>query len=190
VSQVIAVRHRTGKAIARSRYLGGAGRECCPLKEASARTRRRRSLWTSSERVNRGMAHARFRRGIAEVWASSSVTTVDRPVWEPAEEPPETPASIRYRERGCPFGIPDRNVRTSTACPDVQSLDETPSCSSARAQSHSRRPAARVGQDCTKASRSALMVSASVVGMPCGNPLYVFSVPFCRSRADSGPESA
>jgi hypothetical protein len=26
------------------------------------------------------------------------------------------------------------------------------------------------GQDCTKASRSALIVSASVVGMPCGNP--------------------
>jgi hypothetical protein len=25
-------------------------------------------------------------------------------------------------------------------------------------------------QDCTKASRSALIVSASVVGMPCGNP--------------------
>ena len=51
-------------------------------------------------------------------------------------------------------------------------------------------PSRRVGQDCTKASRSALIVSASVVGMPCGNPWYVFSVPFCTSRADSGPESA
>src|ERR1700751_1337499 len=29
-----------------------------------------------------------------------------------------------------------------------------------------------------KASRSALIVSALVVGMPCGNALYVFSVPF------------
>jgi putative transposase len=45
-------------------------------------------------------------------------------------------------------------------------------------------------EDCTKASRSALIVSAWVVGIPCGNPLYVFSVPFCTSRADSGPESA
>jgi hypothetical protein len=46
------------------------------------------------------------------------------------------------------------------------------------------------GQGCRKASRSALIVSASVVGMPCGNPWYVFSVPCLRSRADSGPESA
>jgi hypothetical protein len=35
-----------------------------------------------------------------------------------------------------------------------------------------------------------LIVSAWVVGMPWGNPLYVFSVPFGRSCADSGPESA
>ena len=33
-----------------------------------------------------------------------------------------------------------------------------------------RAPSRRGGQDCTKASRSALIVSASVVGMPCGNP--------------------
>jgi hypothetical protein len=45
-------------------------------------------------------------------------------------------------------------------------------------------PGRRAGQDCRKASRSASIVSAW------GNPLYVFSVPFCRSRADSGPESA
>jgi hypothetical protein len=51
-------------------------------------------------------------------------------------------------------------------------------------------PPGRVGQDCTKASRSGLIVSACVVGMPCGKPLYVFSVPFCTSSADSGPESA
>jgi hypothetical protein len=51
-------------------------------------------------------------------------------------------------------------------------------------------PGRGIGQDCTKASRSALIVSAWVVGIPCGNPLYVFSVPFCTSRADSGPESA
>jgi hypothetical protein len=48
-------------------------------------------------------------------------------------------------------------------------------------------PFRRVCQDCRKASRSALIVSACVVGMPCGNPVYVFSVPFCRSFADSGP---
>ena len=29
----------------------------------------------------------------------------------------------------------------------------------------------RVSQDCTKLSRSGLIVSAWVVGMPCGNPL-------------------
>jgi hypothetical protein len=51
-------------------------------------------------------------------------------------------------------------------------------------------PTAGAGQDCRKASRSASIVSAWVVGMPCGNPWYVFSVPFCTSFADSGPESA
>jgi hypothetical protein len=51
-------------------------------------------------------------------------------------------------------------------------------------------PPGRVGQECTNASRSGLIVSACVVGMPCGKPLYVFSVPFCTSSADSGPESA
>ena len=47
-----------------------------------------------------------------------------------------------------------------------------------------------VAQDRMKSRRSALMVSACVVGMPCGKPWYVFSVPFGRSFADSGPESA
>ena len=42
----------------------------------------------------------------------------------------------------------------------------------------------------TNASRSALMVPASVVGIPCGKPLYVFSVPFFSNFADSGAESA
>ncbi len=51
-------------------------------------------------------------------------------------------------------------------------------------------PSRLADQDCKKASRSALIVSAWVVGMPCGNPEYVFSVPFCTSCADSGPESA
>ena len=32
-------------------------------------------------------------------------------------------------------------------------------------------PRCRVGQDCTKVSRSASIVGASVVGMPCGKPL-------------------
>jgi hypothetical protein len=38
-----------------------------------------------------------------------------------------------------------------------------------------------------KARRSELIVSACVVIMPCGRPLYVFSVPFFKSFADSGP---
>ena len=45
-------------------------------------------------------------------------------------------------------------------------------------------------QDCTNVSRSALIVSACVVGIPCGNPSYVFSVPFGKSSADNGAESA
>src|ERR1700740_1553735 len=36
-------------------------------------------------------------------------------------------------------------------------------------------------QPLMKASRSALMVASSVVGMPCGKPLQVFSVPFLSS---------
>ena len=67
----------------------------------------------------------------------------------------------------------------------------------AAAESHRRRMLAADpvsqwtnSQDCRKASRSALIVSACVVGQPCGNPLYVFSVPFRRSSAVSGPESA
>ena len=51
-------------------------------------------------------------------------------------------------------------------------------------------PGRCAGQDWMKASRSALIVSAWVVGMPCGKPWYVFSVPFRTSFADSGPESA
>jgi len=49
---------------------------------------------------------------------------------------------------------------------------------------------ARIDQDRRNSRRSALIVAASVVGMPCGKPWYVFSVPFCTSFADSGPESA
>ena len=52
------------------------------------------------------------------------------------------------------------------------------------------RPGLGAGQDWMKASRSALIVSAWVVGMPCGKPWYVFRVPFRTSFADSGPESA
>src|SRR5690242_15759802 len=40
-----------------------------------------------------------------------------------------------------------------------------------------------VAQDRMKSRRSALIVSACVVGMPCGKPWYVFSVPFGRSFA-------
>jgi hypothetical protein len=41
-----------------------------------------------------------------------------------------------------------------------------------------------------KASRSALIVSAWVVGMPCGKPGYFFRVPFCISSTARGPEVA
>src|SRR5207244_5152809 len=47
-----------------------------------------------------------------------------------------------------------------------------------------------IGYAFRKASRSALIVSASVVGIPCGKPLYVFKVLFLSNSADSGPESA
>jgi hypothetical protein len=41
-----------------------------------------------------------------------------------------------------------------------------------------------------KASRSALIVSACVVGIPCGKSLYVLRTPFFSSFADKGPASA
>jgi hypothetical protein len=40
------------------------------------------------------------------------------------------------------------------------------------------------------ASKSALIVAASVVGIPCGKPLYVLRTPFFTRFADSGPASA
>src|SRR5690242_18492816 len=43
----------------------------------------------------------------------------------------------------------------------------------------------RPRQDWMKASRSLMIVSASVVGMPCGNPGYAFRDPFRSSIADS-----
>src|ERR1700760_4449387 len=46
------------------------------------------------------------------------------------------------------------------------------------------------GPERMNARRSALIVSAWVVGIPWGNPWYVFRVPFGRSFADRGPESA
>ena len=43
-------------------------------------------------------------------------------------------------------------------------------------------------------SKSLLIVSACVAGIPCGKPAYVFSVPFCTSFCTSstarGPEVA
>jgi hypothetical protein len=41
-----------------------------------------------------------------------------------------------------------------------------------------------------KAKRSALIVAASVVGIPCGNPGYDFNVPLGSNFADIGPEFA
>src|SRR5207237_5064419 len=54
---------------------------------------------------------------------------------------------------------------------------------------HPREPRP-LGYAFRKASKSALMVSASVVGIPCGKPLYVFNVLFRSNFADNGPESA
>jgi hypothetical protein len=89
---------------------------------------------------------------------------------------------------GVPLGSPTGT--RAIACPKLQSSDKTPVGTSAQSAEPQPTPSRRVSQDCRNASRSALIVSASVVGQPCGNPLYVFSVPFCRSSADSGPESA
>jgi hypothetical protein len=41
-----------------------------------------------------------------------------------------------------------------------------------------------------KANRSASVECTCVVGMPCGKPLQVFSVPFFISFADNGPAAA
>ena len=38
----------------------------------------------------------------------------------------------------------------------------------------------RNDQDWMNVSESLLIVSACVVGIPCGKPAYVFSVPFCH----------
>ncbi|MGH3298350.1 MAG: hypothetical protein ACRDP7_41820 [Trebonia sp.] len=46
----------------------------------------------------------------------------------------------------------------------------------------------RDDQDWINASKSLLIVSACVVGIPCGKPVYVFSVPFCTSLTVRGPE--
>lgn len=45
-------------------------------------------------------------------------------------------------------------------------------------------------QDWINASKSLLIVSACVVGIPCGKPAYVFSVPFFTSLTARGPELA
>jgi hypothetical protein len=67
-------------------------------------------------------------------------------------------------------------------------LLERDACFGAGSRDRRRRESPRYSA--TKASRSALMVSASVVGMPWGKPLYVFKVPFFSSFADNGAESA
>jgi hypothetical protein len=48
----------------------------------------------------------------------------------------------------------------------------------------------RNDQDWMDLSKSLLIVSACMVGIPCGNPAYVFSVPFCTSSTARGPEVA
>jgi quercetin dioxygenase-like cupin family protein len=81
----------------------------------------------------------------AQAEAGGSQRSIDtlpaRPVREPAEQPPETPASIRYRERRCPFGSP-----TGTCGPPrlvrMFSPSMRPPARVRRAQSHGRRPAA------------------------------------------------
>ena len=53
--------------------------------------------------------------------------------------------------------------------------------------SHHLFAASQYPQPLRKANRSALILSACVVGMPCGKSLYVIRVPFFNSFADSGP---
>jgi DNA-binding NarL/FixJ family response regulator len=76
-----------------------------------------------------------------------------------------------------------------TACSISRYYGASPAsaCLSRKLLSRSQR---RIDQDFKNASRSVLIVSASVVGMPCGNPGYDLSVPFGSSLADRGPASA
>jgi hypothetical protein len=74
------------------------------------------------------------------------------------------------RQHTPPHGY-DRNGANPTrrgTSPDVQSLDETLSCSRGQIAEPQPTPSRLAGQDCKKASRSALIVSACVVGMPWG----------------------
>jgi hypothetical protein len=53
-----------------------------------------------------------------------------------------------------------------------------------------RAEAERNVQDWINVSKSLLIVSACMVGIPCGKPAYIFSVPFCTSSTARGPEVA
>ena len=96
---------------------------------------------------------------------------------------------LSWHDRPFRFDVSSvRDVKTIAARRSVRHVRMFPSSDeSAKPQPA---PGCRVGQEFNQASRSALIVAAWVVGMPCGNPLYVFSVPFRTSFADSGPESA
>jgi hypothetical protein len=113
--------------------------------------------------------------------------------------PMQEPGQERLGRRGCSSSEAGTRSAATLASACRGKAGAASSClpRHAAAESHRRRMLAADpvsqwtnSQDCRKASRSALIVSACVVGQPCGNPLYVFSVPFCRSSADSGPESA
>jgi hypothetical protein len=101
--------------------------------------------------------------------------------------PVETSASIRSEDAGL-SGKPDGTTGIAIAAMLIRESEDMLHKYTARATS--RPPSQRVDQDCKKASRSALIVSAWVVGMPCGNPWYVLSVPLCTSSTDSGAESS
>src|SRR5205807_8379040 len=110
--------------------------------------------------------------------------------------------AVRQRDDAGPAGVRLHQRRARSGQPGIQRIVEAPRARQEPSTLLSTVPRRARASRCTchfhettpqafrKLSRSALMVSASVVGMPCGKPLYVFKVLFCSNFADSGPESA
>src|SRR4029078_4020216 len=86
--------------------------------------------------------------------------------------PPEPPLSRKQSRLKCPRAKNERRRLLLAA------------------SSHPYSAVLAVTPERRKISRSALIVSAFVVGMPCGKLLWVFSVPFFNSLADNREESA
>jgi hypothetical protein len=160
---------------------------------ASRRTRPRTGVATTRAAVGFGGApdldlpRRRLLRGALQQPLGQVVGRLPRLVGcgEEAEPRHRSNLARMHSPLSAPTGLLPRHGRSGWLVPQRRRDVRAGGCR--RAERLSGR---RVGQDSRKASRSALIVSASVVGMPCGKPVYVFSVPFCRSSADSGPASA